>query len=68
MKTWTASVRNTYETVSELRAYNRIYGIARRCGYRSCAALWRDNPVIGGSVEPADFGRVKIIDEKEATE
>lgn len=58
MKTWKAKVRETYSSLAELRAHNAIYGIAKRCGYRSAKALWEANPMIGGSTNPADFGRV----------
>lgn len=55
LKLWRARVRTTYRTLAELRSYNRIYGIAKRLGYRNALTLWRDNPMIGGSVNPSDF-------------
>lgn len=55
-QTWQAKVRNVYSSLAELRAYNRVYGVARRCGFRSAVALWRANPRIGGSTNPAAFG------------
>jgi hypothetical protein len=59
MKTWKARVRKTYSSLEDLRNHNRIYGVVKRCGYRSAKKLWEDNPIIGGSVNPADFGLVK---------
>lgn len=58
MKTWKARVQSTYESLKELRQYNRVYAVAKRCGYRSAKAMWEANPVIGGSVDPSDFGKV----------
>ena len=57
--TWQARVQETYSSLEELRSYNRIYDIVKRCGYRSVKKLWEDNPVIGGSVNPEDFGFIK---------
>lgn len=59
MKTWKAKVREVYSSLDELRAYNRIYGVVRRCGARSAKSLWNENPLIGGSTDPRDFGKVK---------
>ena len=58
MKTWKDTVRNVYSSLDELRAFNDIYGTAERCGFKSAEALWRCNPVIGGSTNPKDFGIV----------
>lgn len=59
MKTWKARVRDTYDSLDELKAYDRAYGVVRRCGERSAKALWNKNPLIGGSTDPRDFGKVK---------
>ena len=58
-QTWTARVRAVYSSLAELVAYDSTYSIARRCGPRSPSALWKANPVIGGSVNPRDFGRAR---------
>lgn len=58
MKTWKLPVRKVYSSLKELKTYNDMYNVAKKCGYRSCKKLWEDNPIIGGSVNPADFGRV----------
>ena len=49
-------VRESYASIDELIAYDEIYNIAQRCGYASAQELWDDNPMIGGSVNPQDFG------------
>lgn len=55
-QTWQRTVRENYETLEELRAYDSIYKVAKRCGFPSAKALWDANPVIGGSSNPSDFG------------
>ena len=55
-QTWRRKVRDNYASLDELRAYDRTYSIARRCGFRSAKALWEANPLIGGSTNPRDFG------------
>ena len=61
MKTWKvkARVRKVYESLEELQSFDAVYNVAARCGYKSAEAMWKHNPTIGGSVNPADFGRVK---------
>jgi hypothetical protein len=59
MKTWSARVKEVYGALYTLESYDSVYGVVHRCGYKSAKALWRANPVIGGSVYPADFGVVK---------
>jgi hypothetical protein len=55
-QTWTDRVRNVYSSLEDLQAYDEIYDIANRCGYQDPESLWDDNPLIGGSVNPRDFG------------
>jgi len=52
---WKDKVRDVYSSLTELRAYDRMYGIVGRLGYSSAKKLWDDNPVIGGSVHPEDL-------------
>lgn len=48
-----------YADLEEFRNYSRMYGIAKRLGFRSAISAWRANPLIEGSVEPSDLRRVK---------
>lgn len=59
-KTWIARVQENYTSLDEFETYCGAYGLAERCGYDSVQKLWDDNPLIGGSVNPDDFGIVKI--------
>jgi hypothetical protein len=54
-KCWRARVREVYDSVDELRAYDRNYGICSRLGFSDAAELWETNPRIEGSVYPADL-------------
>lgn len=56
---WAARVQETYASIDELRDYDVIFGVAGRCGYDSAEQMWEENPVIGGSTNPADFGRIR---------
>ena len=62
-KNWIARVRDVYTSPEELEGYDTIHNIARRCGFKSARSLWRANPLIGGSVNPEDFGRVSVDEE-----
>ena len=57
MKLWKMRVRKVYESLAELEAYDCLYSIAYRLGYKDCETLWSDNPMIQGSVDPKDFGK-----------
>ena len=64
MKTWRGRVRKMYRTLDELKAYDEVYSIVRRCGYKSAETLWKANPMIGGRVNPEDFGLVLKREER----
>jgi hypothetical protein len=59
MQKWKARVRNVYASVDELRAYDDIYNIAKKCGFDCHKKLWEENPLIGGTTDPRDFGAVE---------
>lgn len=59
MKTWKSRVRAVWASLAELKEYDRIYGVAKRCGYQTAARMWQENPVVGGSTNPKDFGKVR---------
>jgi hypothetical protein len=53
---WQCRLRENYQGRFEVfRAYDEIYGIARRLGFESAHAAWATNPVIQGSVIPEDL-------------
>lgn len=57
-KTWFNTVQKNYESLEELKAYDESFSIVARCGFESAEEMWKKNPVIGGSVNPSDFGIV----------
>lgn len=58
MKTWVKFLRDNYGSYAEWRNYSNMYGLAKKLGGSMCS-LWRENPLIGGGINPADFGRVE---------
>lgn len=64
---WKMRVRKSYDSLDELKSYDEIYGIVSRLGYSSAEELWEKNPIIAGSVNPADL-RVIKEEEKEPWE
>lgn len=52
---WNSRVRKLYGTFQTLQSYDSAYGIAQRLGFPTCSSLWKDNPVIQGSVHPSDL-------------
>jgi hypothetical protein len=60
MKIWIDKVQNIYSSLVELEVYDRMYNITERCGFKNVKEMWDQNPVIGGSVNPKDFGIVSI--------
>lgn len=59
IQVWRMRVREVYASLAELEHYDGIYGIAKRCKFRTCKALWHANPMIQGSTDPKDFGLAK---------
>jgi len=55
-QSWKDRVKKVYSSLDELINYNNIYGVVKRCGFRSAKTMWNKNPFIGGSVNPKDFG------------
>ena len=62
-KLWKMRVRNVYKNFEDLKIYDEMFGIAKRCGFKSAEVLWKENPILHGSVYPEDFG----IEEPPAT-
>lgn len=55
-KTWKKRVRQVYDSLEDLQAWDEVYNVVKRCGYSSAKKLWEANPIIGGSTNPKDFG------------
>ena len=56
---WRTRLQVNYSDFEEFWGYDSAHGIAQRLGYASPAAAWDANPVIEGSVNPADFRKVR---------
>ena len=59
MKLWKARVKKIYESLEDLKRWDEIYNIAKRLFYSDCETLWKENPIICGSVNPEDFAVYK---------
>ena len=59
MKTWVKFLRDNYASYDEWRAYSNTFGLAKKLGGQ-VRSLWRENPLVGGSTDPANFGRVPV--------
>lgn len=64
MKTWVQRLQKNYSSLAEWEGYCETYGLLGRlgCNFTTAKAAWDFNPMIGGSVNPADFGIVKLDD------
>jgi hypothetical protein len=58
-ETWRGRLQDTYEDYDEFAAYAEIYSLHTRLGYKTPQAAWDANPVVQGSVNPADYKKVK---------
>lgn len=56
---WTCRLQKNYKNFDEFKAYAEMYGLHTRLGYKTPETAWKSNPVIQGSVNPADFKRVR---------
>ena len=56
---WVARLRANYVDFAEWHYYSGLRGLSERLGYKSVVAAWRANPIICGSVKPADYGRYR---------
>jgi hypothetical protein len=52
---WCGLLRDQYQNFVEFVHYAETYGLAGRLGFDSAEAAWEANPVVEGSVNPADF-------------
>ena len=55
---WQARLQKIYDNYEEFCAYDLIYSLAKRLGYKSAKIAWYRNPVIRGSIIPSDYSRV----------
>lgn len=56
---WQDNLRHVFASLGEFQVYDNLYGYAKRLGYKSAKAAWRANPMVEGSVIPADLRKVK---------
>jgi hypothetical protein len=60
LRGWQTRLKQNYGNNFELfQRYCLIYNIHTRLGYKTIKGAWISNPIIQGSVNPADFRKVK---------
>jgi len=61
---WQARLRDNYDNdIEQWRAYAEVYGLHTRLGFETIEEAWEANPLIQGSVHPADF---KIVESEKS--
>ena len=55
---WRTRLRNNYSDFAEFARYDAAFSMSDRLGYGHSEAAWRGNPVVEGSVNPADYRKV----------
>lgn len=55
---WRQKLRSVYGSFDSFLSYDEYYGISQRLGYKTPQLAWRFNPMIEGSVNPADLCKV----------
>ncbi|MGC2234078.1 MAG: hypothetical protein WBA09_21440, partial [Candidatus Acidiferrum sp.] len=57
--TWKMRLQDSYDgDFKQWEAYDRVYNLAQRLGFKSAQEAWQANPTIQGGVNPADFSVV----------
>lgn len=50
-------LRTDYLSLADWRVYATAYGLVEKLNGKSIGALWKENPIIEGGVNPADHRR-----------
>lgn len=56
---WQSKLKGVYKSLEEFKAYDEMYSIANRLGFKSADKAWEANPLIQGSTNPSDLRVVK---------
>lgn len=56
---WKSHIQDVYTDFEEFEDYNKIYGLAKRLGFKSTKEAWDKNPMIQGSTDPKDYKIIK---------
>lgn len=65
MKTWINTVQNCYASQEDLESYDEMYNVCYSADYigeNRVRQMWDDNKIIGGSVNPEDYGLASAED------
>lgn len=59
---WTSNLQAQYRNKREFVAFDEMYSLSLRLGYRTAKEAWSANPVIQGSTNPRDYKVVDLAD------
>ena len=62
MKSWINTLNNNYVNFQNFVEYSNIFNVHERLGYETPLEAWGDNPIIGGSTNPDDFGVASLLE------
>lgn len=52
-------LQDSYDNYQQFKALAEMYGIHTRLGYKTVKGAWQRNPMVEGSVIPADLRKVE---------
>jgi len=55
LEKWSGKLQKQYTNLEEFEAYDSIYNLASRLGYKNAKEAWEDNPTVTGSTNPAEY-------------
>jgi len=58
---WQCRLQKNYASFAEFEHSSEIYGLHSRLGFADALSAWEQNPLVQGSVHPADFCRVEPV-------
>ena len=58
LKGFRCRLQCNYGSFSEWETYGEMWGLVKRLGYKSAKSAWLSNPIVEGSVNPADYRKI----------
>lgn len=56
---WQCHLHKNYADYEDFEFYAELRGLHTRLGYKTPESVWKDNPIVQGSVNPSDFCKVR---------
>jgi len=58
---WKDNLQDVYVDFEEFKSYSEVYNLHQRLGYDTPEDAWMDNPLVEGSVDPADYKKISSM-------